>query len=129
MGEPDASAPGVPLGDLSDLHDGELRGFGHVGRDGIVVCRVGGRLYALDDNCSHADTPLSEGRLHGYVLVCPLHGAAFDVRDGSHTGPPAWEGVVAHEVVEHDGSARVVLGGRAARSHVRSADGSHQRTR
>ena len=24
------------------------------------MCRVNGELYALEDNCSHADTPLSE---------------------------------------------------------------------
>lgn len=121
----------ILLGDLSDLHDGELRCFGGFGAHGIVVCRVGGRLYALDDNCSHADTPLSEGRLFGHSLVCPLHGAAFDVRDGSHSGPPAWEGVVAHEVTEDDGSARLVLGNRAPRPGPgpASPDGSHHRTR
>ena len=39
-------------------------------------------LYALDDQCSHADTPLSEGRLHGHALSCPRHGTSFDVRTG-----------------------------------------------
>ena len=98
------------LGDLRDLGDGQLRCFEDVGRDGIVVCRVGGALYALDDNCSHADTPLSGGRLRGYGLTCPLHGASFDVRDGAHSGPPAWEGVACHRVEESDGVAVVVLG-------------------
>ena len=86
------------LGDLSDLADGELRVFEDIGDYGIVVCRVYGELYAVVDNCSHADTPLSEGRLRGAVLVCPLHGAGFDVRDGTHTGPPAYEGVACHRV-------------------------------
>ena len=105
-----ADAERVELGDLSDLGDGQLRCFEHVGRDGVVVCRVAGTLYALDDNCSHADTPLSEGRLRGYSLTCPLHGASFDVRDGSHSGPPAWEGVACHAVEEVDGVAVVVMG-------------------
>ena len=34
------------------------------------------------------------------MLVCPLHGAQFDVRDGSHHGPPAWEGVPCFAVDE-----------------------------
>ncbi len=102
----------VELGDLSDLADGEQRSFEGVGRHGIVVCRAGGALYALDDNCSHADTPLSEGRVRGFTIVCPLHGAAFDVRDGSHLGPPAWEGVACHRVEESDGVASVVLASR-----------------
>jgi len=97
----------VALGDLSDLGDGQLRAFEHVGPEGLVVCRVAGRLYALDDNCSHAATPLSEGRLRGYSLTCPLHGASFDVRDGAHDGPPAWEGVACHPVDEVDGLAIV----------------------
>ncbi|WP_420452244.1 Rieske (2Fe-2S) protein [Ilumatobacter sp.] len=102
----------IELGDLSDLDDGEMREFEDIGREGIVVCRVEGELYALTDNCSHADTPLSEGRLRGYSLTCPLHGASFDVRDGSHSGPPAWEGVACHRVSESDGVAVVELAGR-----------------
>jgi 3-phenylpropionate/trans-cinnamate dioxygenase ferredoxin subunit len=99
----------VDLGDLSGIADGELRAFPDVGRDGIVVCRVGGKLHALEDNCSHADTPLSEGRLRGAMLVCPLHGAQFDVRDGTHQGPPAWEGVPCFAVDEGPGGAVVDL--------------------
>ena len=99
----------IELGDLSDLADGALRCFQDIGHDGIVVCRVGGLLFAIDDKCSHADTPLSEGRLHGHDLTCPLHGASFDVRDGSHSGPPAWEGVACHQVTEVGGVAVVVL--------------------
>jgi 3-phenylpropionate/trans-cinnamate dioxygenase ferredoxin subunit len=88
------------LGDLSDLRDGDMRSFEDVDDHGIVVCRVGGELYALEDNCSHADTPLSEGRLRGTSITCPLHGACFDVRDGTHSGPPAFTGVTTYRVAE-----------------------------
>lgn len=70
-----------------------------MGSHGVVVCRVAGKLHAVDNNCSHKDTPLSEGRLRGPILTCPLHGAQFDVRDGSHQGPPAVVGV-KHYVVQ-----------------------------
>ena len=116
----------IELGDLSDLDDGDMRCFEEIGDDGIVVCRSGGRLYALTDNSSHADTPLSEGRLRGFGLTCPLHGASFDVRDGSHSGPPAWEGVATHDVSEVDGVARVRLRDRDAGSDEQP---SHFRTR
>ncbi len=125
-GGPDDS---IELGDLTDLADGDMRCFENIGDDGIVVCRVKGDLYALTDNCSHADTPLSEGRLRGYGLTCPLHGAAFDVRDGTHSGPPAWEGVDSHEVDEADGVARVVLARPERRDDGPVADGSHIQTR
>ncbi len=97
------------LGDLSDLADGQLRAFPDLGAHGVVVCRVAGRLHALEDNCSHADTPLSMGRLRGSVLVCPLHGVGFDVTDGSETGPPAWEGVPCFAVTEADAGATIDL--------------------
>ncbi len=99
----------VELGDLSDLADGEMRCFEDVGDYGIVVCRAAGTLHAVIDNCSHADTPLSEGRFRGHTITCPLHGAQFDVRDGSHAGPPAFEGVDVYPVSETDDGVVVTL--------------------
>ena len=93
------------LGDLDDLQDGEMRVFEDIGDYGIVVCRVDGELYAIEDNCSHADTPLSEGRLRSHNLTCPLHGTSFDVRTGEHSGPPAYEGVPCFKVKVEDGVA------------------------
>ena len=109
MSEAVSDGERTELGDLSDLEDGQMRSFESVGEYGVVVCRVEGTLYCLEDNCSHADTPLSEGRLRGTMITCPLHGAAFDVRDGSHSGPPAWEGVRTYEVSESDGGVVIDL--------------------
>jgi len=93
------------LGNLDDLEDGEIRVFEDVDDYGIVVCKVKGELFALEDNCSHADTPLSQGRLRGFQLTCPLHGTSFDVRSGTHSGPPAYEGVLCYKVEIEDGVA------------------------
>lgn len=101
--------PEENLGDLADLADGQLRPFPSIGDRGIVVCRVAGTLHAVEDNCSHRDTPLSEGRLRGAVITCPLHGATFDVRDGSHRSPPAIEGVACYRVTEGRDGAVVHL--------------------
>lgn len=54
----------------------------------LLVCNVAGTPYVVDDQCSHASTPLAGGRLCGFVLECPLHGGKLDVRDGSPTAPP-----------------------------------------
>ena len=64
----------------------------------IVVCRTAEGWFAVDDRCTHADTPLHDGWLRGCKLVCPLHGAAFDVRDGRVLGPPAFHWLVTHRV-------------------------------
>lgn len=98
----------VALGDLSGLRDGEMTAVEAEGTD-VMVCRVQGVLYALEDLCSHADTTLSDGRLNGYKVVCPLHGAQFDVRTGEHSGPPAWCGVAAFAVAEGADGATVDL--------------------
>lgn len=105
----DADAEGFDLGDLSELADGQMTCFEDVGEYGIVVCRHAGTLYALEDNCSHADTPLSEGRFRGASITCPLHGASFDVRTGEHSGPPAFEGVAWYPVQETDDGVVVNL--------------------
>lgn len=101
------------LGNLDDLADGQMRVFEDAGDYGIVVCRVKGELYALEDNCSHADTPLSEGRLRNHSVTCPLHGTSFDVRTGEHSGPPAYEGVACYRVEVNDGVA-VAIGASGA---------------
>jgi 3-phenylpropionate/trans-cinnamate dioxygenase ferredoxin subunit len=99
----------VTLGDLSDLRDGTCRAFDDVGEFGVVVCRLAGQLYAVVDNCSHRDAKLSEGRLKGALLTCPLHGAQFDVRTGQHQGPPAPLPIACFQVTEADGVATLHL--------------------
>jgi 3-phenylpropionate/trans-cinnamate dioxygenase ferredoxin subunit len=96
----------APLGDLSDLGDGQMRRC-RVGDTDVLVCRVKGSLYAIDDTCSHADESLSEGFLSGFAVSCPLHGAQFDVRTGQHLGPPAYTGVRSYPV--HEEGAEAVL--------------------
>jgi 3-phenylpropionate/trans-cinnamate dioxygenase ferredoxin component len=97
------------IGDLSDLRDGQTRAFPGLGAHGVVVCRVAGELFAVADNCSHRDAKLSEGRLRGTLLTCPLHGAQFDVRTGAHQGPPASLSIECFPVVNVDGVSTVEL--------------------
>lgn len=66
---------------------GRTRGFRSGDRD-LLLCNVAGDAYVVDDRCPHARTPLSGGRLCGFVLECPLHGGKVDVRDGSPAAPP-----------------------------------------
>ena len=104
------SSERVELGDLSDLRDGKMRVFPDLGSHGVVVCRIAGTLHAVTDNCSHRDATLSEGRLRGALITCPLHGAQFDVRTGEQQGPPAVTPIACYPVTEAaDGSAIVEL--------------------
>jgi naphthalene 1,2-dioxygenase system ferredoxin subunit len=69
------------VGSLDEVADGGLL-QSMVGEEEIVLCRVGSNVFALHNWCTHADARLSEGRLEGHELECPLHEGKFDVRDG-----------------------------------------------
>jgi nitrite reductase/ring-hydroxylating ferredoxin subunit/uncharacterized membrane protein len=71
-----------------DLPDGGTVGVEVEGRK-VLLHRAGGRLYALDDLCSHAGGLLSRGQVDGCVVTCPLHGSRFDLRDGRIVRGPA----------------------------------------
>ena len=64
----------------------------------IALFHVGGRFYAIDDVCTHDGGPLAEGKLEGFAIACPRHGAKFDIRDGRVLSMPATQPTVAHEV-------------------------------
>lgn len=54
-----------------------------LGATALVLVRRGDVVNALKETCSHAGGPLSEGRLDGDTIVCPWHGSAFKLADGS----------------------------------------------
>lgn len=64
----------------------------------IALFDVEGEFYALSDTCTHRGGPLSEGELEGAEVVCPWHGARFDVKTGTVSGPPATTGVKSYPV-------------------------------
>lgn len=87
----------IAIGQESDLPDGK-RIFVEIDRQPIVIFRVGGELYAIDDVCSHDDGPLGDGDLEGYEIICPRHGARFDIRTGKALALPAVVAIAAYPV-------------------------------
>lgn len=55
----------------------------------LLLCNAGGTLYAIEDVCTHDGGPLDQGTLEGETVVCPRHGATFDVRTGDALTLPA----------------------------------------
>lgn len=55
----------------------------------VMLYRYRGRLYALDNVCSHAGGLLSRGTLTDLTVTCPLHGSRFDLADGCVRRGPA----------------------------------------
>ncbi len=55
----------------------------------IAVFNVDGKFYAIGDVCTHDNGPLGDGELDGYQIICPRHGARFDIRSGKALALPA----------------------------------------
>ncbi|KPJ82599.1 MAG: hypothetical protein AMJ58_00055 [Gammaproteobacteria bacterium SG8_30] len=92
----------------ADIPEGRMQGFEIDGRD-VVVCNSREGWFALDNVCTHAYARMHEGRLRGCRLICPLHGASFDVRDGSVLGAPATTPLATYPVRVVDGQVEVSL--------------------
>jgi 3-phenylpropionate/trans-cinnamate dioxygenase ferredoxin subunit len=55
----------------------------------VAVARVGDEVFAIADECSHANIPLSEGEIEDCTIECWLHGSRFDLRTGNAINLPA----------------------------------------
>lgn len=73
----------------------------------IAVFNLEGEYYAIEDLCTHDGGELASGTLEGEEIVCPRHGARFNVKTGEVTAPPAYEPVATFPVRVHEGSVQV----------------------
>jgi 3-phenylpropionate/trans-cinnamate dioxygenase ferredoxin subunit len=92
----------VRVGSADDIQPGTKR---VLEADGLllVVVNLDGRFYALEDVCTHDGGPVGEGELKNGHLICPRHGAQFDVVTGAALTLPAFEPVPTYEVQVRDG--------------------------
>jgi len=75
----------------------------------VAVVKVGEEVFAIEDVCSHADVPLSEGEVEDCTIECALHGSRFDLRTGKPTGPPATRPVPVFATSVLDGDVYIDL--------------------
>ena len=52
----------------------------------IAVFNLDGEFLATADQCTHMNASLSEGRVTSAHVICPWHGARFEVRTGRCLG-------------------------------------------
>jgi 3-phenylpropionate/trans-cinnamate dioxygenase ferredoxin subunit len=78
--------------------------------DAICLVRTGGEVYAVHDECTHAEVPLSEGEVDGCAIECWMHGSRFDLRTGAALNPPATKPVRTYPVRVVDGHVQVFRG-------------------
>lgn len=96
-----------PLGTADEIEEGAIRV--HVaGGWHILLARSEGELVAVNDRCTHAAARLSGGRIRRGALMCPLHGARFDLADGRCIGG-AYPALRRFELRVVDGTVEVAV--------------------
>lgn len=98
----------VPVASVDELPNGE-RLFMEIDGQRIVIFNLGGLYYAIGDLCSHDDGPVGEGMVDGEEIICPRHGARFDLRTGKALRMPAVKGIPAYPVRVVDGQIEIGL--------------------
>lgn len=99
----------VEVADTSEISEG---GGGVYEIDGleVAVFHVNGEFYAVENTCTHAGGSLGNGGLKDSTVMCPRHGAEFDVRTGEPLDTrlnPASEAVTTYDVKTEDGVIKV----------------------
>ena len=93
----------IEVASTSDLAPGEKMLVEYQGSP-VGLFNIDGEFYAIHDICTHDDGPLVEGELYGQIIVCPRHGARFDVKTGAVRTLPAYAPVPTYLVkIEGDG--------------------------
>ena len=88
-----------PGGRLSVFYDDEI--------PILLIQADDGTYLAVEDVCSHDGQPLTDGPIENGQIVCPRHGARFDLNTGEPTCMPATSGISTFEVKVEDGEILV----------------------
>jgi len=96
----------LTAGREGDLGPGQVKVI-QSGRTRLALCNVDGKLFCIDDVCTHDGGSLDQGELDGNEIECPRHGARFDVTSGRATCMPAVLPVKTHPVRVVDGEIQV----------------------
>jgi 3-phenylpropionate/trans-cinnamate dioxygenase ferredoxin subunit len=96
--------PKIHVAPLDEFGPGSVK-LVELGWTSIGVYNCDGELLAVEDRCSHDDGPLCEGEWEEDTcrVICPRHGAAFDLRTGRALTLPATAPVGTYPVAVEDG--------------------------
>lgn len=78
------------VADIAEIAPGSVKAVEIEGCS-ILLCHSEGRIFAIENQCSHAQEPLECGRMKAGRIACPAHGARFDLETGEALSYPATE--------------------------------------
>ena len=87
---------------LEDIQIGE-RIFIEIEDEPVVIFNIAGEVYAIGDRCTHDDGPLGDGEIEDKKIICPRHGAKFDIVTGAAVTLPAIEPTMYYPIRIVDG--------------------------
>jgi len=96
----------IQVADITDIDLNQSVSV-EVGGQAILICNTENGVFAVEDRCTHTDIPLCGGLIVENLISCPVHGAVFDLSDGSVQAPPAFEDLETFEVKIEDTSISV----------------------
>jgi 3-phenylpropionate/trans-cinnamate dioxygenase ferredoxin subunit len=99
----------MTIGPLTDFPDGRGVDVEVAGRR-LAVFRIGDRVFAIDDRCTHRGFPLNDGVLEGMAVRCRTHGSCFDLASGAVVRGPARHPIRIYPVEIRDGQVTVEIG-------------------
>lgn len=73
----------------------------------IVVINLGGYFFAIGDVCTHDGGPLGDGEIVDHQIICPRHGARFDLRTGKALTLPAVVDTPSYPIRVIDGDIEI----------------------
>ena len=74
----------------------------------LALCKIGDKVYALDDCCPHQGASFEGGEIDDGVLICPLHGWRADVCTGQSLEAPSLK-IPMYETKIEDGLVYIKL--------------------
>jgi len=98
----------IEVAAADEIAEGEVKTY-EVEGERVAIARAGGQLFAVQNVCSHDDGPLGDGAIDGNSIVCPRHGAKFDVRTGEALTMPAVSPIESFPVKEEAGKIVLAL--------------------
>lgn len=76
----------------------------------VLLCNSGGTHFAVENQCTHQESPLSGGRVRNGFISCPLHGVKFDLSTGEPHGTLTRIPLKTYTVSDEDGMIVVSIG-------------------
>ncbi|TQD24965.1 Rieske (2Fe-2S) protein [Methanolobus vulcani] len=91
----------------NDVREGKIKPV-EVGGTRLLLIRVEGEIFAIENRCPHMNCPLQGGVLVDHSIKCPCHSWSFDLRTGAYVASDKIK-VNVYETQLKDGNISVLV--------------------